>query len=424
MHNSPEEIVAGHEYLVEEYSYFLDIGLVYPQINTKIWHFFYNIRFACLVSFVLYVGGWFLRTAVIALSDLSISGIALHVIIIGFVGTGIVLLSYKNRSIFWEYLIYFNIQKAQNVAYANNDLDRKLKMERQILKKKICIMWPAYYGIVFAVLIVLSPIIDNCMGMSSPPNESGNGIAMTLPLPSWTPFDADHSWTAFFLTFLFQLAYFAGLAIPWSAGMMFFLENSLLILDHMKLLINSLQEIDNRAKHLYEVRYPGRKFDENSKEYDDCYYACLRDSIIHYIYLKKSFKMYGQIISFSLFILFAVGAFSMALAGAHVMSDGPKMTKKVCEIFLVIGEVVLMGMYCVFGETFKSKCEEIRDEIYGTQWYNRSAKVRRAISIFMHMTLNPMVLVAGNLIAINLLTFSMTMNSAYSYLNLFYATQY
>ncbi|CAB0020442.1 unnamed protein product [Nesidiocoris tenuis] len=54
-------------------------------------------------------------------------------------------------------------------------------------------------------------------GTAPVPNESGDGFAMTLALPCWSPFDADHSTFGFIVTFAFELGYIAAILIPVSA---------------------------------------------------------------------------------------------------------------------------------------------------------------------------------------------------------------
>ncbi|BET03067.1 Odorant receptor [Nesidiocoris tenuis] len=407
----------------EEYWHVLDIGLIVPNLESKWSSWFFNLRALLSGVTMALMAGNFLYTCIAHADNLGLMAFSLHMSILGIIGLGVLICSIKDRYRGIRFVHHFVVQMRDHCVYADCEYNKELIKKRGQLKRKLAIFWPVYYGLTFVVLIVISPYIDSYLGTAPVPNESGDGFAMTLALPCWSPFDADHSTFGFIVTFAFELGYIAAILIPVSAGIFFYLGNQLAILDHLRLLRHSLGELDKRAAKLHKSKYPGVKIDKYSTDFDDCYYECLRDNIRHHQYILKAITEYQAIMSIPLFIPFLGASMLIALSGAHIISDDPKVAKKINEGAVACGEILLMVLTCVLGEELTHESENLFNAFYDTKWYNRSTRVKKAISIGLYMTTQPIVFKVGNLVTLNNSNLGVVMNSAYSTFNLFYATQ-
>ncbi|CAH1405356.1 unnamed protein product [Nezara viridula] len=81
-------------------------------------------------------------------------------------------------------------------------------------------------------------------------------------------------------------------------------------------------------------------------------------------------------------------------------------------------EVGYMAFISFLGQQIIDLNDELRVKMYESKWYYGSKRTKNSIQIFQQMTLKPLVIMSASIIPINLDTFAMVMNSAYSYYNL------
>ncbi|KAF6217072.1 hypothetical protein GE061_001425 [Apolygus lucorum] len=214
-----------------------------------------------------------------------------------------------------------------------------------------------------SMYVWLPPLVDCIMGVTHHPNDSLNGIATTLGLPMWTPLDADHSWTSYFIVVYMQIVFFKTVTVGWGFGIFYMSISQLTLLDEMRLLRKSLEEIDTRATQLFTLKYQRQPVNRKTKEYDDCYYECLKENIIHHQFIRKYYSEYQKLVGWTIAIPIYLSSVVLALSCSYIMLN-----------------------------------DELRNELYNTEWYDRSKKVKQAISICLHITYMPMRLYCGYMV--------------------------
>ncbi|CAB0007412.1 unnamed protein product [Nesidiocoris tenuis] len=188
----------------EEYWHVLDIGLIVPNLESKWSSWFFNLRaFLSGVTMALMAGN-FLYTCIAHADNLGLMAFSLHMSILGIIGLGVLICSIKDRYRGIRFVHHFVVQMRDHCVYADCEYNKELIKRRGQLKRKLAIF--------------LARLLRTYVRGTAPvPNESGDGFAMTLALPCWSPFDADHSTFGFIVTFAFELGYIAAILIPVSA---------------------------------------------------------------------------------------------------------------------------------------------------------------------------------------------------------------
>ncbi|KAF6211380.1 hypothetical protein GE061_011892 [Apolygus lucorum] len=239
----------------------------------------------------------------------------------------------------------------------------------------------------------------------------------------WTPLDADHSWFDYCIVCSMQLFFFGSSCLFIALGVFYSMISQMSILDEMKLLIRSVDELDSRTSRLLTDICPEQSIDKCSEKYDKCYFQCLKDNIIHHSFIQRTFSEYQNLVSVTLAIPFFFSSITIALFFADITSGSLTVVELSIEVFHMCMYIIMMAVMCYIGQRFTFKNEELRDSLYNTEWYNRSKEVKRAISVCMHVTYIPMELLIGNIMILNHENFSIIVNSAYSTFNMFYALQ-
>nr|QNH68042.1 odorant receptor 17 [Apriona germarii] len=85
-----------------------------------------------------------------------------------------------------------------------------------------------------------------------------------------------------------------------------------------------------------------------------------------------------------------------------------------CLYFLTM--ILQVGMYCWFGHNMIASSDNINDAIYMSNWYEAEHSLKKSIMIFMEKCKKPVVLTAGKIFPLSLVTFTSIIRLSYSYL--------
>nr|UTN00937.1 odorant receptor [Semanotus bifasciatus] len=74
-----------------------------------------------------------------------------------------------------------------------------------------------------------------------------------------------------------------------------------------------------------------------------------------------------------------------------------------------------VAMYCWFGHYLIASSDAINQSVYMSNWYESDISLKRSIIIFMERSKKPIILRAGNMFPLSLVTFTSVIRSSYSY---------
>ncbi|KAF6211379.1 hypothetical protein GE061_011891 [Apolygus lucorum] len=372
-----------------------------------------------------FVGISFLATCILNMDDISqalfpANLVIIHLIVLAMLYQ-LVRLSWMEGVTIMDNLVTIVKGREEYCKYTGTQYDVYLTNRRSKILRRVTGFFTYIFG--FQVSWLILPVINSVFGEKRVPDEVSNGVAVTLGVPMWTPLDADHSWFDYCIVCSMQLFFFGSSCLFIALGVFYSMISQMSILDEMKLLIRSVDELDSRTSRLLTDKYPELSIDKYSEKYDKCYYQCLKDNIIHHSFIQRNFREYQNLASVTLAIPFFFSSITIALFFADITFGSLTLVELSIEIFHMCMYIILMAMMCYIGQLFTFKNEELRDSLYNTEWYNRSKEVKRAISVCMHVTYIPMELLIGNIMILNHENFSLIVNSAYSTFNMFYALQ-
>nr|WVD93622.1 odorant receptor 9 [Graphosoma rubrolineatum] len=190
----------------------------------------------------------------------------------------------------------------------------------------------------------------------------------------------------------------------------------------LKILIHSIEKLEQRADDYYyqlsgfKIKYKGQKKFAD-KLYDFCYNECLKKNFEHHQIILSSFDCVRRFFSIPVFMAYLTGSVVIALS---LLSNniwelpGTSLTSSVLGCI----EVGYMAFISFLGQTIIDLNDELRVKMYESRWYYGSNRVKNSIQIFQQMTLKPLEIMSASIVPINLDTFAVVMNSAYSYYNL------
>nr|AQM56029.1 olfactory receptor [Apolygus lucorum] len=340
---------------------------------------------------------------------------------VGILFQGAKLLWNKNETTF-DLLFSLVHGRENHCTYTGTPYDEFLKSRRHTFLQYGPTLFTYTNITVMSMYVWLPPLVDCIMGVTHHPNDPHNGIATTLGLPMWTPLDADHSWTSYFIVIYMQITFFRIVTVSWAFGIFYTSIFQLTLLDEMRLLRKSLQEIDTRATQLFTLKYQRQPVNRKTKEYDDCYYECLKENIIHHQFIRKIYGEYQKRVGWTIAIPIYLSSVVLALSSSYIMLDNRNALKRSMDVLRIIGDSLLTFLTCHAGEMIAYENDELRNELYNTEWYDRSKKVKQAISICLHITYMPMRLYGGYMV-FNHELLSTIVNSAYSVFNFFRVIQ-
>ncbi|KAF6197422.1 hypothetical protein GE061_020220 [Apolygus lucorum] len=378
-----------------------------------------------LVLHNTFVGISFLATCILNMDDISQASFSANMVIIYLTSMAIVYqlvrLSWTENVTIIDNLVTIVKGRENYCKYTGTQYDVNLNNRRSKILRYGTMIYTYVFGFQFLWYVIILPVSNSLFGEKRLSNEIGNGVAVTLGVPMWTPLDADHSWFDYCIVCSMQLFFLSSSALLMGQGVFYNMISQMHILDEMKLLVRSVDELDSRTLRLLTDKYPELSIDKYSEKYDKCYFECLKENIIHHSFIQRTFREYQDLVSVTLAIPFFFSSMIIALFFTDITSGSLTVVKLSIEVIHMFIDISIMAMMCYFGQLITLKNEELRDSLYNTDWYNRSKEVKRAISVCMHVTYIPMELLIGNIMILNHESFSLIVNSAYSTFNIFLA---
>ncbi|XP_066907102.1 odorant receptor 4 [Halyomorpha halys] len=281
---------------------------------------------------------------------------------------------------------------------------------------------PIGVAIAAGVVLALSPIIDFNAG-SFDFNRTASVFSHHLPMPfTQYPYHVKDGFGFGFALFGQLGTGFLLTAIIGGAGFLFINLTQNISLQ-LKILNNSLENIDSRIEHLYSKLFG--KMDRNimkslrhDSRYAYCYTKCLRKNFEHHQVILKSFHLLEDICSLPMGISYLTGTIVIALSLISTGSAKELPGTTMAAMILCVVEVSYMFLFSAVGQRFTDLSNELRCKMYNTRWYMCSKEIKSSLMIFEEMTLKPMTMTGARIVPANMETFTTVMNAAYSYYNL------
>ncbi|KAF6207791.1 hypothetical protein GE061_016239 [Apolygus lucorum] len=270
------------------------------------------------------------------------------------------------------------------------------------------------------------PAIHGFKGEYSSIVNGSAPINKYTPLPVWTPVQAT-SGMSFFVVFWCQLCPGFVEFLIFHGSCTFFVGVVCVLVSEIKILLESLNSITDRAKYLYHVK--GGRGSDIDNLYDDpiyqqCMVDCLKENVKHHIKIKEFRNLFQDIISYCIFFIFGGAAVTISTPPytiLKIMESGD--TDKLYSAGVVMMghtflSVYLLSRYCKFGQNFESENSKLLEAFYCTPWYNTNMDYRKILIIAMSNSQKTLQ-IKGSVVGVSLsaAAFLDVIKSSYSLLN-------
>ncbi|KAJ3643973.1 hypothetical protein Zmor_026652 [Zophobas morio] len=221
-----------------------------------------------------------------------------------------------------------------------------------------------------------------------------------LPVDLWLPFNPYENWFVYWCVYVFAAAgvYFSafvtGVIDPLIAGLAYHATGQIKILKDN---LEHLPEFDNDNVLMYER---------------------IKQCVEHHNATLSFVKEFEECFSPVVFSQFAASVFVIGfccLQLSKVTSVGFYFVQLVMYFIVILAQLYF---YCYYGSTLFEESNSLSNAIYMGQWYDYDMKSKKALFILMERSKDPMIVTAGKILELSIVTFATILRRSYSLLAL------
>nr|AXU25104.1 odorant receptor 13 [Cyrtorhinus lividipennis] len=404
-----------HEVLRDYYSVLPVLGGFFPFLHTRGWRIVSLIHYTIMYSVMILAEVNVAYTTYLVRDRPSLLSQSLHLFIVGLVAMGCSLFLTLQRRKIKDYTTIFNHQFSM-CEYANNNFFVGISKKTSQLNKVRILTWFAMYGSC-GVVGILQPVINSFFDIHFEVIQL-NGVWMNLPFLMWCPWDLEKSNTAWFWAFLFQGVYLSYCAVVVTSAIVMQFNVIDRLLDQFKLITYGVKTLDQRAKIIFKERYPMLTRKLNKRAYENCFYDCIKQSVLHHLRVGKEYKSFVELSTVPVAVPFYGGAILLGMAMITMTADDdPRIGPKFFYGMMAVSEFINMYLICQAGQNFEDITTEMFTALYQTRWYLWPKRTQKALMIMRFGCIRPLKYKCAMLV-LNMELFSELVNSAYSIFNL------
>nr|QLI62072.1 odorant receptor 29 [Streltzoviella insularis] len=128
----------------------------------------------------------------------------------------------------------------------------------------------------------------------------------------------------------------------------------------------------------------------------------------------KFVKDLEKIFGFPVFFQFLTSAIIICETAFRI-TDSTETTELITMMFYFMCVNTELLMYCYYGDLLKRKSERVVEMAYCCNWENADVRMQRALLLLMQRAQRTLVLRAGNMFELSMMTFSAILRTSYSY---------
>ncbi|KAE8573340.1 odorant receptor 4 isoform X1 [Halyomorpha halys] len=406
-----------NRFIDEKYKGCLQITLLYVKLDRK------NIHKTC-IQYFFYVLLVFYHWIIVIVGLIDTVGINFILYSKGAYYLGLIQMTFCGIitiAFYRDKLVIFHRSMSKNFYdYKEKDtefIDRFRKECDRDVKLFSLVPTSTIIGAVMA--FVLSPALDK-YGTYIPEENSSLNINLPAPIIAYHFSTQDNM--GFFFAYFLQVCTGCVVIFIIAGGGYLYIVMVQNVCCQLKILIYSVEKLEERADECY-YQMCGLKMKYTEKEkfsdqlYDFCYNQCLKKNFEHHQTILRLFDCVRHFFSIPVFMAYLIASIVIALS---LLANNIRELPGTSINSSVLGciEVSYVAFISFLGQEIIDLNDELRVKMYETRWYYASNRVKNSIKIFQQMTLKPLVIMSASIVPINLDTFAVVMNSAYSYYNL------
>ncbi|CAD7086948.1 unnamed protein product, partial [Hermetia illucens] len=209
-----------------------------------------------------------------------------------------------------------------------------------------------------------------------------------LAFPVWVPYDWTKSATLYWMTWLYQVIAQFTLCVQQAANDITGPAYLYVLNTHLRITMERIESIKPDPK---------KSDSENCKELIDC--------IEDHRLIMNVFDILQGTVSYTIFLQFIGTALVFCMNTLLYFLYPLSLTEVLTVMLFLVAEILQILPCCYFSNKFMSSTDEFVNGIYSTDWTGQSPKFKKMMIIFMQMTQQTKVIIAGKIIPVTLATF-------------------
>nr|XP_016928155.2 odorant receptor 23a-like [Drosophila suzukii] len=302
-------------------------------------------------------------------------------------------LAITSLSTLLKFLMYLSqLNKLVDVRRIINHLESRVSGEDQVIRHRIMSRHLQRLTMIFLVPYGLGFL-----------NASGSFLfksERSLPLLMWFPFDWKYLLVAYLGALVFQLVGLFVQILHNFSGDSFPPVALYLVSEQCQLLILRISKIGYGSKNL--------------KKNEQDLVNCIEDQITLYSLLE----LIQSMISLPMMIQFLVIGINTAVTLFGLIFYVEAISDRIFYVCFLLGLTLQTFPLCYYGTKVQESFEELHYAVFCSNWVDQSATYRGYMLILSERTKRQQILLAGNLVPINLSTFVACCKGAYSFFTL------
>ncbi|KAJ8943736.1 hypothetical protein NQ318_007184 [Aromia moschata] len=238
----------------------------------------------------------------------------------------------------------------------------------------------------------------------------------TLPAEVWLPFDAYEDITVYCAVFVFVWLCVANAAggnaalDTLVAGLICHAATQVAILKDT--LEDLARTVDDQIEEESEMMSEAEKNQLRSRTI----YKKICECIDHYDAIDQFVKDLEKTYSFVVFTQFVASILVICISCLQLSIVKPFTVPFFAMVIFVTTMLTEIYLFCYYGTVLYEESDSIVNAIYMSEWYNYDNKSKKALITLMERAKRPMVVTAGKLLDLSLVTFTTIIRRSYSLL--------
>ncbi|XP_044258923.1 odorant receptor Or1-like [Tribolium madens] len=243
------------------------------------------------------------------------------------------------------------------------------------------------------------------------------GSVHKFPITIWLPFDATADTKSYVLVFVFIVlgvgngAMSNGVIDPLVSGMAYFATVQL------RLLKDNLQNLSEYAEEEFVANFSHTRSLINKNDIINyIIYDNIKKCIDHHNAILRFVQYYENVYSSVVFTQFTASVIVVCVSCLQLIMVEPFTFNFFGMITFLLTMLLEIFLYCYFGSTLYEESNSLTNAVCMGKWYNYDLQSKKLLIILMERSKKPIVVTAGKILDLSLVTFTTIIRRAYSLL--------
>ncbi|XP_052756324.1 uncharacterized protein LOC113519699 [Galleria mellonella] len=229
----------------------------------------------------------------------------------------------------------------------------------------------------------------------------------TFPYTMWMPVDTQKS-PDYQLGYFYQVMFGVMCATMFMAIDAFIISSIMFACAQLDIIRDKIQKVQSvELKQGINLTEKYERWRDNNKLFDEC--ITQHQSIIQFVELVESLFHFG------IFFQLSGSVGIVCMLGFRLSVEPPNTYEFYSLLNYMVNMLAQVYFYCWSGNELTKRSQDLRNELYLSQWYEQDASFRKKLPFAMECMKKPILFKAGHFITLSRPTFVSILRCSYSY---------